>query len=300
MSRCTFLVGAMLLSMTATAQEAEAPSAAPVVAVTATDFTFIAPDELPGGWVTLKMKNDGLQEHFLSLYRLPPGKTFDDFATELLTPFGQLWTAYAAGEVNREDTWAAMFNELPGWFFEDVVHVGGPALTEAGETAEVTLHLEPGQYVMECYVKTPEGLWHTELGMMKPVSVGAPATTASPPEPDLRLVLRNDGIELDGSFRRGVQVVAVTAAETPDGFAKHDANLFRLDGDSTVDDIVAWSDWMAFDQFRAPAPGHSLGGMEAQVAGRTGYVKLDLAPGRYAWVSEEYGKDGVVLEFTID
>jgi len=272
----------------------------PAVEVSALDFTFLAPDSLPGGWVTLKMKNEGRQEHFLSLYRLPPGKDFAAFSAELLGPFSELWNTYARGEIGREEAWARLFTDLPDWWFEETVHTGGPALTEAGETTTVTVYLEPGHYVMECYVKTPEGKWHTELGMMRELSVTDPTVAARPPEPDVTLVLRNYTVEVQGTFRPGPQIVAVTAADTPEGFARHDINLFRLGEDDDVRAIAGWMDWMDFGQFRAPAPGYSLGGMEAQAAGRTGYVTLDLKPGRYVWISEEYGRRGMIYEFTVE
>lgn len=59
-------------------------------------------------------------------------------------------------------------------------------------------------------------------------------------------------------------------------------------------------DWMDLEQFRAPAPGIALGGVEHLTAGETAYMTVDLEPGRYAWVSEGYGSRGMVQEFTID
>ncbi|NIR42459.1 MAG: hypothetical protein GWN99_01030 [Gemmatimonadetes bacterium] len=102
-----------------------------------------------------------------------------------------------------------------------------------------------------------------------------------------------------GELRAGEQTIAVHVEENPDGFMMHDINLIRLDGDTSLDEVVAWMDWMDLEGFRAPTPGYSMGGLEHMVAGRTGYVIVDLTPGDYAWVSEGYGARGMVQEFTV-
>lgn len=104
----------------------------------------------------------------------------------------------------------------------------------------------------------------------------------------------------EGEFSRGEKTVAVRVTENPDGLMLHDLNLVRLEEGLPVDSIVAWMNWMDPSQFRSPAPGENLGGLEHMMADRTGYVSTDLAPGRYALVSEVYGSRGMVHEFTVE
>lgn len=277
-----------------------ADAEADVVEVTAKDFEFEMPREIPSGWTTMRFVNEGEQEHFFLLWRLPEGKSFAEYRSRVAGTFLRVWSRYDSGDLTREETLEVLGQELPGWFFTEAVPSGGAALTEGGRTSRVTLELEPGTYAVECYVKTPQGTWHTDRGMLRSLTVTGDATGAAPPEADAELVLSNYEIAGEGRLEAGTRTVAVRVADTPDGFMAHDVNLFRLDEGATVEEIVAWMDWMDLDRFRAPAPGLSLGGMESMAAGGTGYMTVDLEPGRYAWVSEGYGARGMVSEFTVE
>lgn len=281
-----------------TARETAAPSN--VVEVTATDFGFEMPEEIASGWTTLRLTNSGEQEHFLYTYRLPERVTYDQFKQVAMPAFGRVWNRYASGETSREEAMGEFAAELPEWFMTDLVPTGGVALTEPGETAESTVHLAPGTYVVECYVKTPKGTWHTERGMQQKLIVTDEKNGASPPDADVEILLSNYEIEVSGALSAGPQTLAVHVEDRPEGFMAHDLNLFRLEGEETVEEIVAWMDWMDLDQFRAPAPTYSLGGVEHTAPGQTGYMTANLEPGRYALVSEEYGSRGMVHEFTVE
>lgn len=281
------------------APESAGAEAGPVE-VTAKDFEFEMPREIPSGWTTMRFVNEGEQEHFFVLWRLPEGKTFDDYRSQVVNTFLRVWNRYDAGRLTREETAGALGEELPEWFFTGAEASGGAALTEGGENSQVTLELEPGTYAVECYVKTPQGTWHTDRGMVRGLTVTGDATGAAPPEADAELVLSNYEIAASGEVAAGTRTIAVHVSDTPDGFMPHDINLFRLDEETTTDEIVAWMDWMDLDRFRSPAPGHSLGGVESMAAGSTGYMTVDLEPGRYAWVSEGYGARGMVSEFTVE
>lgn len=295
---CTFLV-----SLTVgcgggdqTAQNAEASSH--VLEVTAKDFGFEMPEEVASGWTTFRFTNTGEQEHFVYVYRLPTSVSYNQFKQEGMTAFGRVWNRYASGETTPEEAMKEFAEELPSWF-TDLTPAGGVALTEPGETAETTVRLTPGTYGVECYVKTPKGTWHTERGMQRKMVVTEESNGASSPEADVEITLSNYQIELSGTLSAGPQTVAVKVTDRPEGFMAHDLNLFRLEAEETVEEIVAWMDWMDLDQFRAPAPAYSLGGVEHLASDQTGYMTVDLEPGRYAFVSEEYGSRGMTHEFTV-
>lgn len=272
----------------------------PIVDIVVSDFAFDAPSELASGWTTFRMKNIGAQEHFGLLQRLPEGKRIADYGADVGEVFGSVWERYEAGEIDREGAGKALGEELPEWFFTDIVAAGGPALTESGVTSQATVRLDPGIYVLECYVKTPEGEWHTMLGMVHEIVVTEVSNGASPPEPDVEMTLANYQVAVAGDLSAGTHTIAVHVVDNPEGMMKHDINLFRLDEETAVDEIVTWMDWMALEGFRAPAPGYSLGGVEHMTAGRTGYMTVTLEPGRYAWVSEGYGAQGVAAEFVVE
>ena len=272
-----------------------------VVEITAEDFEFKAPRTLPSGWNTIDFTNaSDEQEHFFLLWKLPEDVTFADYRSQVTQTFSEVWERYDGGELTAEETLEQLGEELPEWFFGGVQAYGGAALTEPGRTSRVVLNLDPGTYAMECYVKTPQGTWHTDRGMVRELRVTEDSTGASAPEADVELTLSNYSIAVSDSFTTGPQVVAVHVTATPDGLMPHDINLFRIESDTTtVDKIVRWMDWMDLEQFRAPAPGISLGGVDHLREGATGYAVVDLEPGRYAWISEEYGDRGMVEEFTV-
>ncbi|MEJ2320528.1 MAG: hypothetical protein P8Y21_14485 [Gemmatimonadales bacterium] len=299
----SLIVASALLTACAPSDEAGESAATMepmVVEVTAKDFDFELPRQIPSGWVTVRLENTGEQEHFLYVYRLPDDVTFQQFREEAMGAFGRVWNAYATGELDRAEAEAAFAEELPEYFFTDLTPSGGVALTEPGETAQSTLYLEPGTYVVECYVKTPQGTYHTERGMQKQLTVTEAASDAPEPQADARITLSNYEIALEGELGAGTRTVAVHVADTPEGFMAHDLNLIRLDEGTSLDEVVAWMDGMNLDQFRAPAPGYSLGGVEHMAAGKTAYMTVELVPGRYAWVSEAYGSRGMVREFTVE
>lgn len=271
-----------------------------VVEVVGKDFEFEAPAEIPSGWTTFRFANTGEQDHFLYLYRLPDDVGFEEYRRTVPKIFDDLYSRYDAGDLTREETEQALAEQIPEWFFTDVVPAGGVALTEAGDTAVATVRLEPGVYAMECYVKTPQNTWHTNRGMLKKLVVTEEPNGAEPPAADAALTLSNYEIAVEGELTAGEHTISVHAAERPEGLMMHDVNLVRLDEETSVDEVVAWMDWMELDQFRHPAPGYNLGGVEHMAPGRTGYMTVELIPGDYAWVSEGYADRGMVETFTVE
>lgn len=302
MTRRTVSVFAAVLAVALACQPADdgGETEPGVVEVTAKDFEFEAPREIPSGWTTFRLVNEGEQDHFLYLYRIPDDVSFEEYRGTVVKTFSKVYSRYDAGELTRAETEKALGEQIPEWFFTDVVPAGGVALTDAGGSAVATVRLEPGTYGMECYVKTPENTWHTDRGMLRKLTVTADSTGAEPPEADVEMTLSNYEIELQGELDAGEHTVAVHAADRPEGMLMHDVNLVRLDGGTSVDSVAAWMDWMELDQFRHPAPGTNLGGVEQMAPGRTGYMTVTLEPGRYAWVSEGYASEGMVREFTVE
>ena len=296
-------IGIFFITMAACSQKSETAESASqnnVVEVIARDFVFEAPAEIPSGWTTFKLKNEGQQEHFLYIYRLPGNLTFEQFEEEAMGAFYRVWDEYTAGDLSPEEAGEKLGAEIPEWFFTEMVPSGGPALTEPGETSQATVKLEPGLHVIECYVKMPDGTWHTRMGMQQPLTVTTDSTGAQPPAADAELSISNYEITTEGELTSGTQTIAVHIQDNPEGFMLHDINLFRLNDTTDVQQIVTWMNWMDLEQFRAPAPGYSLGGVEHMGAGKTGYMTVNLTPGNYAWVSEGYGSQGVVSTFSVE
>lgn len=271
-----------------------------VVEVTALEFRFEAPDSVKSGWNTFQMKNEGAQEHFMYVYKIPSEITLAEYEEGVPQAFEEVWQKYVAGEINQQETVEMLGENIAPWFFTEVVPSGGVALTEPGETAQSTVNLDPGKYIMECYVKMPDGTWHTTMGMYKMFHVTEDSTGLEAPSANYEMTLSNYDISTTGELKQGANTIAVHAQDTPEGFMMHDINLFRMNDTTSVEDIVAWMNWLELDQFTAPAPAYSLGGVDHMAAGKTGYMTVELTPGNYAWVSEGYGHRGMVKEFTIE
>lgn len=268
-----------------------------VVRIVATDFAFEAPAEVPSGWTTLELSNEGEQEHFVIFWKMPEGLGMTDYQTGVVAAFAAAGAQYDAGEIDRGEAFAMIGSMLPEWY-PGVQPASGVGLTSPGRIARTSVNFEPGTYVMECYVKTPEGVYHTMLGMLREITVTDDPSGNGPPEPDVLLSISNDAIEVEGALTAGQHVVGVDVMENPEGLLKHDIHLIRLDNEATVADVVTWFDFM--DELMAPAPVAFLGGAEDMPAGERAFIEVDLRPGRHAFISESYGGQGIVHEFTIE
>lgn len=281
----------------ATTADATAVSDTGVVDVLVQDYSFTAPASLRSGWNTFRLENRGQEPHFLILWRLPEDKTFDDYTAEVVPAFVESVTHYREGATDREGMLQELGGMLPEWFITSVDGAGGPGFTGAGHVSETTVHLEPGNYVMECYAQSAEGEFHGALGMLRPLVVTGESTGMAAPDADVEITLSNYEIAVQGELTPGEHTIGVTVAEDPEGLLGHDIHLVRLAEDTDLQQVVAWMDWI--DAMRAPAPAEFLGGAEEMTAGNTAYFTVTLDPGRYAWVSEAYGAQGMVQEFTV-
>lgn len=274
------------------------PQAPPVVEIVSRDYEFRAPSELPSGWNTLRMINEGEEPHFLVLWLLPEGKTFDDYIAQVYEPFMAEFARYQSGEVTRDEMLGSLGGALPEWL--DLVRMGrgGVGLVSPGRTGVTSVELPPGDYVMECYMVTAEGEVHNQLGMLRPLTVTEEGTGASPPEADAEIVISNAAFAVSGNLGAGEKTIRVEVAEAPEGFLGHDIHLARLDEGTAVEEVAAWMDWI--DHLNPPSPADWLGGAEQVPPGSASYLHVDLTPGRYAWISEGYGSQGLVQEFQIE
>lgn len=283
----------------ATEPAAAAATAAGVMEIALADFSFTAPPTMPAGWTTLRMTNGGKEPHFMVLWQLPDGIHFGDYAEDVTALFGAQHARFAAGEITQEEMMAAIGAGLPEWFM-GAGGAGGVGLTSPGRTAEVVVNLAPGEYVMECYVRSADGRFHGEAGMLRPLMVTEPAGAAAEPQADVELTLSNYEITVAaGELTAGAHTVAVTTAEAPEGLLGHDVHLVRLAPEASIDDVVAWMSWVTALQSPAPAPAEFLGGADEVGVGRTSYFSVTLEPGRYAWISEGYAGMGMVREFIV-
>lgn len=283
-----------------TVSPAEEPQGTPpTVDLVVTDYAIEAPTELPAGWTNFRLTNQGAQTHFVVLYRMPEGKTIEDQKREVVPAFDEVMLALTEGEIGKEQIGDFLGARMPDWAFT-WVYKSGPGLLAPGMTSETAVLLdEPGTYLLECYVKAPDGTWHTSMGMLEQLEVVAAETQPYEPETSANIILRTSGIEMNGALSPGRNVVRVEFADNPEGIMPFDVHLARLDDGVNKETIVQWMDWSNVEGLRAPAPVVFLGGAEQAPAGTVAYVTLDVEAGPHAWVSE-INADQMYLEVMVE
>jgi hypothetical protein len=224
-----------------------APPGPNVVTVTAHDFAFEAPAEIPAGLTTFRLVNAGPSIHHLQLIKLDDGKTADDYVAALK----------AGGPPPR---WASL--------------AGGPNPPEPGSSTSATVELEPGSYAMICFVPGADGVPHLFKGMVHPFKVTgtAPAAVAEP-KADLTVKLVDFDFQLSAPLTAGKHTIRVENA----GSQPHEIALIRLEPGKTPADIGAWAEKPV-----GPLPGTLEGGVSGIMPGAHAWAEVDLPPGDYA------------------
>lgn len=249
-----FVTGVMGLITAAAPLTAQAPSAgarAPrVVNVKAYDYRFEAPTSIRAGTTTFRMQNLGKEPHHLWIVRLTEGKTPADFKKAM-------------------EAWGSAL-KMPKW----AIDVGGPNSAGANETAEGTMTLEPGKYMLVCWVPSPDGMLHVMKGMVKDLTVTGPTVAAAEPKADVTMVMDDYSFELSNPIKAGRRTIRFeNRAEQA-----HEAVIARMLPEKTMAQAVTW---LNAGQ-AGPAPMELLGGASGLAKGRHMFITADFQPGRYA------------------
>ena len=274
-----------------TAEETQVTTLSPLkmgeVDIMTQSMEFFTADTLYSGWNTLSYENRSPEVHFVLLDLYPEGKTVADTKTDILPPFNEGMKLIMAGDIENA---VAAFGKLPEWF-QQVKYMGGTGFISPKHTAKSTVYLEPGRYIMECYVKMFNGEWHTSHGMLKEIIVKNEPTDLKPPAPSITLEISStEGIVLRDSLLQGKQIIRTNFLDQKvwEHFVGHDVNLVKYDNTASLDSLIQWMNWMDPRGLRTPAPeGFTfLGGMNNLPSGSHGFFEVDLTPGNYVLISE--------------
>ena len=290
------LVIAALLAVTACDNAAVEPDPTPapatdnVLALDILGLSFTGPTEVRSGWTTVRISNNSGMTHHGLVYRLPDGITEEMVSEEVVRPIQQSLSANIAGDT---ETAIAIMQTIPAWI-ADFVYMGGPGMISHGVVGETTMYLEPGHYIVECYVKT-NGVQHNYnpapggRGMVLGFTVTEEPGGKPEPAANVTLAISNTGYTIeDGSFVAGENNVRVRFAEQRlyNNFVGHDAHFFRIDADTDVAAGARWPDFFPLDGQQTPAPVHYVGGIHDMPEGSVAYVKMQLEAGEYGIVAE--------------
>jgi hypothetical protein len=235
-----------------------------VVEVRGDEYAYLMPERIDGGVVTMEFSNTGKELHEYALARLTSGKTLDDLRPLLENP---------------EE---AAKSGPPPWLDD----IGGVPALSPGEEIAITRRLEPGAYVMLCFVPAPDGRPHIALGMARGFEVEGDAG-AELPETDAVVTATDQGYELP-ELEAGRQTIELRNA------AKRDREFYLLAPEPgvTLKEIEAWGE----SGFKGAPLATFLGALQSIPGGTSVYLTVELEPGkRYLLFDEELGK----REFTV-
>ena len=270
------------------------------VKIASTGMNFNAPDEIPSGWNTFKYTNGTNAPHFFLLVKIPTTKSLEDYRTEVTVPFNN-WVREMRTNPNALPL-------IEPWFFTEAINYGGSGLIDPGKTAVTSINLEPGNYIIECYVKMPNGDFHSVHGMLEQLTVTEETTRDKEPKADVTINVKNNGLHLDNEIRRpGMHTFK---AEFEGGTNAADVHLVRIDdvGTANVSELNGWMHWinnlgLENEGLMTPAPeGFTfLGGTQELELGGTTYFQAVLKPGTYALISEVPDPEGTghYYEFSV-
>ncbi|PYP43600.1 MAG: hypothetical protein DMD50_16940 [Gemmatimonadetes bacterium] len=259
------LLAAGFVACAACARPASQAARPNVVTITATDYAFGAPDTIPAGLTTLRLVNQGKELHHASLVRLGDGKTIADFQAGLD---------------------AAMKNHTPPppW----IAFAGGPNAVTVGDTAWATRALEPGSYVLVCWIPSADGAPHIMKGMMRPIAVVGLGGAALPEPPaDVVVKLTDYDFMFSQPLTAGTRTIRVESV----GLQAHEIVITALPPGKTLQDFIAWEQGGE----KGPLPtGRWLGGVTGLDAGQHAHFTARFAPGNYLilcfWPDAKDGK----------
>jgi len=236
------------------ARAASAPAAdsAPrAVSVTATNYAFDLPAQLPAGASTVRLVNRGTELHHAQIIKLGEGKTGKDLVTALTTP-----------------------GPPPAW----MKFVGGPNAAAPGQEASAAASLAPGKYAMVCLIPSPDGTMHAAKGMVREFEVtGAePAAAAALPEADVTVTLVDYDFRTSGPLAAGRRTILVENA----GPQVHELVVLKLAPGKKVEDFAHWAE----RGMKGPPPAEPVGGVALLDKGGRGTFTVDLTPGEYGFI----------------
>jgi uncharacterized cupredoxin-like copper-binding protein len=233
-----------------------AAHAANVVTITASDYAFGMPDTIPAGLTTFRLLNQGREPHQAVIFSAP-GKSFAELEA-------------AAVPKGSDAEWSRAFYELHPTF------PGGPGVVMAPDSSIITTSLAPGNYLIACFIPSPDGKWHVQKGMFhRLVVTPAPpgATAAQEPTSHVTVTLSDYAFTASAPLTAGTHTIRVENT----GPQLHELTIERLAPGKTIAD---WQRWLAGGMKGEP-PSMPVGGFAGPDSGKVGWVTVTLTPGSY-------------------
>ena len=234
------------------AADGAAPPPPHQLTIHAKDFAFTMPDTVPSGVTTVTLVNDANNFHHAEFIRLDSGKTAADFAAGMKA-------AMAMKPPGPPPAWAVM--------------AGGanPPMPNAQSIA--TIDLTPGNYVVLCFVDTPDHVPHVMKGMVHPLTVVAnPGAAPAFPKADLTITATEYSFAMSDTIRAGTHTFEFKDV----GMQPHELALFKFDQGKSMADLGKWA-----QSYKGSPPGTLMGGVSPLVPGMRSQFTATVTPGNY-------------------
>jgi hypothetical protein len=257
------------------------------VEVISSGMNFEMIDEINSGWTTFRYSNKSNETHFFILEKLPDSIGIEQYQQEFLAPFKRAYEFFILGDI---ETGNKQFEALPAWSSKMEI-CGGVALTSPQKISETTLFLEPGTYIMECYVRMPNGMPHIFYGMLKEFTVSNQNNGNEEPSADKEISISSEnGIAFIDKLTEGEYTFSVEFKDQKiyEHMLGHDINLVKIDNEKLIDSLNNWVNLSDYSAFKTPAPDGLtfLGGVEDLFGNKKGYFNVTLQKGQYVLISE--------------
>lgn len=230
--------------------------------ITLTDYSFALPDTVAPGVTAIRIVNQGEQMHHAILARIDSGKTMADVEAMMAQPNAA----------------------TPGW----VKIVGGGGAVDPGMSNVTVSDLEPGLYVLMCFLQNaPDEPPHVALGMVHPFVVAGERGTATMPVASAEIRMSDYTFDLP-TLTAGTHAIRVVN----EGTEEHEIAVARLPEGMTFEAFMA-----AMTPESEPDGVTVVGGNGALSPGLANLWQVDLAPGTYAvlcWVPSPDGTQHVM------
>lgn len=221
-----------------------------VVTITATEYAFQMPAQVPAGPTKFVLKSAGREIHHAVLARLDGGKTLKDLGDAFKSP-----------------------GPPPAWIHFE----GGPNPPNPGAESNATIVLKPGTYAVLCFIPSEDGVPHFAKGMATTFEVtDSPAAGNSAPEPDVVVRMTEYAYTLSTPLTAGTHTIRMIN----DGHQQHEVALFKFAPGKSTTDVVAWDAGGA----KGPPPGSLLGGTSPMDPGASADFTVTLEAGDYGLI----------------
>ena len=255
-------LAALVVSLSLAGCGGEGDEEAQPVDVQGDEYAFVMPDEAEGGVVRFNVSNTGEELHEYALGRLDEGKTLDNVKAVLESGQG----------------------DPPEWF----VDVGGVPLLSPGEELGLTRELDAGTYVFLCFIPTPQGVPHVELGMLKSFELTGDSG-ATLPDPDAVIVANDAGYEIP-DISAGERTIELRNADD----REREFFLVALEPGTDIEDLDRFFE----EGEKGPPPAQFHGAMQTIPAGTSVFIDIDLQEGVEYTLNDASGDQPVVATFT--